>query len=183
MTITYEQAQKVFEQADCLYSGAEVDKAISLIADKINEKLQGKTPLVLCVMNGGIVLAGQILPRLNMILNLDYIHVTRYGGNATGGELQWLVTPRSSIKGRDVLVIDDILDEGETLKAIINDCMQAGASAVHSAVLANKLHDHKSDVKVDFIGLDVPDRFVFGYGMDYKGFLRNAPGIYAEKED
>ena len=182
MLITPMQAQKVFDEADCLFTAAEVDKAIDRVAGEINRELHDKNPLVLCVMTGGIVPVGQILPRLSFPLSLDYIHVTRYVGETTGGELQWLVTPRTPLTDRVVLIIDDILDEGKTIKAVIDDCKKANARQVYSAVLVNKLHDRKADVKVDFIGLEVEDRYVFGYGMDYKGFLRNVPGIYAEKQ-
>lgn len=181
MAITAEQAQQVFGKADCLYKKEEVEKAICWMAEEINKKLEGSNPLMLCVMNGGLVLAGQLLPKMNMMLNLDYIHVTRYAEDTSGGELQWLVTPRVSLRDRVVLIVDDIFDEGETIKSVIQDCRKAGAKKVYSAVLVNKLHGRKADVNVDFVGLDVEDRYVFGYGMDYKGFLRNAPGIYAEK--
>ncbi|NOX44024.1 MAG: hypoxanthine-guanine phosphoribosyltransferase [Gammaproteobacteria bacterium] len=180
MSITAEQAQQVLNDADCLYTLAEVEKAILDVAQKINYALHGKNPLVLCVMSGGVVTVGQLLPHFSFTMNLDYIHATRYADKTVGGELQWLVKPRTSLKDRVVLIIDDILDEGETLKAIISDCENASAQQVYSAVLVNKVHDRKADVKVDFVGLDVEDRYVFGYGMDYKGYLRNAPGIFAE---
>lgn len=183
MSITAEQAQQVLNDADCLYTPAKVEKALVKLAQKINQALQGKNPLVLCVMNGGVVPVGQLLPHLSFPMNLDYIHVTRYAGGTVGGELQWLVTPRTSLKDRVVLIIDDIFDEGETIKAIINDCKKANAQQVYSAVLVNKVRDGKADVKVDFIGLEVEDRYVFGYGMDYKGYLRNAPGIFAKKSN
>lgn len=182
MAISPEQARQVFKQADCLFSKQQVDKAISDMAGAINHKLEGEVPLVLCVMNGGVVLTGILLPQLNMTVNLDYIHVTRYAEDTSGGELQWLVTPRVSLRDRVILVVDDIFDEGETIKAILHDCKKAGAREVYSAVLVNKVHDRKANVAVDFIGLEVDDRYVFGYGMDYKGFLRNAPGIYAETD-
>jgi len=181
MSITAEQAQQVLNEADCLYTSEQVQQAIIRVADEINKDLQGLDPVVLCVMNGGVVPVGQLLPHFTFSMNLDYIHVTRYAGKTVGGELQWLVTPRTPLKERVVLIIDDILDEGKTIQAIIKDCNQAKAAKVYSAVLVNKIHNRKADVKVDYIGLEVPDRYVFGYGMDYKGFLRNAPGIYAEK--
>jgi len=180
MSITAEQALTILHDADCLYKRADVEKAVLNIANQINQKLRDKNPIVLCVMNGGIVPVGQILPHLDFPLQLDYIHVTRYADNTVGGELQWLVAPRTSLEGRVVLIMDDIFDKGETIKAIISDCKKANAQEVYSAVLINKLHDRKADVKVDFIGLEVEDRYVFGYGMDYKGYLRNAPGIFAE---
>lgn len=181
MSITPEQAQQTLDEADCLYTSTEVDNVIQTLAQQITAELKEKNPLILCVMKGGVVLVGKILPHLPFPLTLDYIHVTRYADNKAGGELQWIITPSTPLKGRTVLIIDDILDEGETIKAIITDCKKAHASEVYSAVLVNKIHERKTDVKVEFIGIEVEDRYVFGYGMDYKGYLRNAPGIFAEK--
>ena len=110
-------------------------------------------------------------------------HATRYADGTQGGDIQWIVTPASPLEGRTVILIDDILDEGRTLAAIIAGCKGAGAKEIFSAVLVNKLHDRKNNMTADFCGLEVEDRYVFGYGMDYKGYLRNANGIYAVNED
>ena len=103
MSITAEQAQQVLNDADCLYTSAEVKKAIVDVAQQINKKLHDKNPIVLCVMNGGLVPAGQLLPHFTFSMNLDYIHVTRYAGSTEGGELQWLVTPRTSLDRKSVV--------------------------------------------------------------------------------
>jgi hypoxanthine phosphoribosyltransferase len=116
-------------------------------------------------------------------LQVDYLHATRYRMKTSGAELDWRVPPETSLKDRTLLLIDDILDEGKTLAEIIGHCQKEGAATIYTAVLINKLHDRKvaKDLKADFCGLDAEDRFLFGYGMDYKGYWRNAPGIYAVK--
>jgi len=176
---TAPDAAKVLEEAECLYTRDEVDSAIERMAAAINGEYDGLTPVVLCVMNGGVVLAGHLLPRLSPVLEFDYMHATRYRGETSGGELVWKHHHDIALDGRDVLVLDDILDYGDTLKAIRDACISEGARSFRSAVLVRKVHETHCGIDADYVGLDVPDRYVFGYGMDYKEFLRNAPGIYA----
>lgn len=181
MTITPEQIREVYAEADCLHSRSEVEAAISRMAEAITATLEDKNPLVLTVMSGGLIPAGILLPQLEFPLHIDYIHASRYRGNTSGGELHWRVEPRFDVAGRCVLLVDDILDEGLTLQAIIQWCREQGASEVYSAVLVEKLHERNVGVVADFVGLKVEDRYLFGYGMDYKEGLRNAPGIFAVK--
>jgi len=175
-------AATVLRHADCLYTREEVDAAICRIADEINRDYADMHPVVLCVMNGGVVITGDLLTRLSPVLEFDYLHATRYSGETCGGELVWKHHHEIALNGRDVLVLDDILDYGETLLAIREACMKEGANSFRSAVLVRKIHDNNCGFEADYIGLDVPDRYVFGYGMDYKGFLRNASGIFAVRE-
>jgi len=175
-------AQTAYDNADCLYDEDQVQAAIVKTAGKINEKLARQDPLVLCVMTGGIIPAGHLLTRLNFPLQIDYIHATRYQGGTKGGKLNWLVRPRQSLKGREVLIIDDIYDEGITLNEIVEYCSAEGATTVYTAVLINKIHDRKHGATPDFVCLETEDRYLFGYGMDYHGYLRNIPGIYAIKD-
>jgi hypoxanthine phosphoribosyltransferase len=181
MSVSPEQAQQVYQEADCLYDRHAVETAIERMAHAITKEMAAKNPLVLSVMSGAMIPAGILLSHLDFPLHLDYIHASRYRGETSGGELQWRVTPRYELKDRVVLIIDDILDEGLTLQAIINSCRQLGASEVYSAVLVKKLHERNVGIEADFVGLEVEDRYVFGFGMDYKEYLRNAPGIYAVK--
>jgi hypoxanthine phosphoribosyltransferase len=176
-------AQSVLQEADCLYSEEQVLKAIDTTASEIRQRLADLDPLVLCVMTGGIIPAGQLLTRLDFPLQVDYIHATRYQGNTTGGHLNWMVRPSIPIRGRNVLIIDDIYDEGVTLSEIVEYCSEEGAKSIYTAVLVNKLHNRKKGDKPDFICLETEDRYLFGYGMDYHGYLRNMPGIYAIKEN
>jgi hypoxanthine phosphoribosyltransferase len=182
MTITAKEAAEVLAVAQCCFNKAEVEHAIDRMAKEITAQLGELDPLLLCVMNGGLIITGGLLLRLDFALDYDYIHATRYAGKTRGSDLNWISKPHKPIAGRHVLIIDDILDEGITLQELIKYCKDEGVASVRTAVLVNKLHDRKSLATADFIGLDVEDRYVFGYGMDYKGYLRNVPGIYAVDE-
>lgn len=184
MTISAQQARAAFEAADLIFSKDQIDAALDRMAAAMTARLGDSDPLMLCVMTGGMIPATELLLRLTFPLRIDYLHATRYQGATSGGELAWIAQPRESLQDQVVVVIDDILDEGRTLAAILEECKRAGAREVYSAVLVEKDHDRKQGVlAADFTGLVVPDRYVFGYGMDYKGYLRNLPGIYAVKED
>lgn len=178
-----EVANKLLADADLLVSESEVSKAIDRIAEEITGQLKESNPVMLCIMNGGLIFTGQLLTRLVFPLEVDYVHATRYGHETNGAHLQWTVKPQLNLKGRTVLLLDDILDEGVTLAAIAEYCRQQGAAEVLMAVLVEKLHLRKvtPGMHADFSGIEVGDRFLFGYGLDYKGYWRNAPGIYAVK--
>jgi len=182
MTVTPEAAWKVFEQADLIHSNEEIENAYVRMAQEITVDLKDLCPVIVCVMNGGVVPYSELLQQLSFPLRTDYIHVTRYGGNLTGGQISWLAEPHVDPKGQHILIVDDILDEGETLENIVKYYTHKGAASVRSAVLVIKDRPRKIDYMADYVGLHVPDRYVFGCGMDYKGYLRNLPGIYAEKE-
>lgn len=178
-----EDMQRILDEADCLCSEAEIQQVIARMADDMTQRLAQSNPLIFTVMNGGLILTGQLLPRLHFPLQASYLHATRYRHQTTGGLLDWTVRPDIPLENRTVLIIDDILDEGATLDAIVAYCTAEGAKDVLTAVLVDKQHDRKArpGQKADFYGLTVEDRFLFGYGMDYKGYWRNAPGIYAVK--
>lgn len=182
--VSLAEVEQVWREADCLFTREQVLAAIDAMAEAITLQLRGSNPLLLPLMSGATVIAGKLLPRLDFPLQLDYIHATRYRNQTSGDAVEWLVKPRHDLRNRTVLVIDDILDEGITLHEVMRWCEQQGASKVYSAVLVEKHHDRRQppELKADFVGLDVPDRYVFGYGMDYRGYLRNAPGIYAVKD-
>ncbi|MDZ7663116.1 hypoxanthine-guanine phosphoribosyltransferase [Thiohalophilus sp.] len=172
---------QTMNEADCLYDQQQVEAALDKMAAAMTQVLKNSDPLVLCVLTGAIIPAGHLLTRLNFPLQIDYIHATRYAGGTSGGDLNWQVRPTHPLAGRNILIIDDILDEGITLAAIMEHCRAEGATEVYSAVLVEKMHDRKNGLQADFVGLRTEDRYLFGYGMDYKGYLRNAPGIYAVK--
>lgn len=179
MTDMGSEAAAVMDAAECLYDRARVEAALDRMAAQITRDMAGGEVVVLCVMNGGLVVCGALLTRLHFLLRVDYMHASRYRERTTGDALHWKVEPAQSLAGKDVLVVDDILDEGYTLEAIMRFCRQQAAASVRAAVLVQKQHDRGVRPPVDYIGLRVPDRYVFGYGMDYKGYWRNAPGIYA----
>lgn len=168
------------EGSELVHDAVAVERALDRMAEAITGRLAGHNPLVLGVMVGALIPLGMLLPRLRFPLEVDYIHATRYRGDTSGSDLVWLARPQSRLHGRSVLVLDDILDEGHTLAGILDWCWLEGAEAVHSAVLVNKTHDRRfRDLRADFVGLEVDDRYVFGAGMDYKGQFRNLDAIYA----
>jgi hypoxanthine phosphoribosyltransferase len=177
------EIQHVQATADVLFTEAQVEAALDKMAENINRSLADRNPLLLCVMNGGIVVAGKLIPRLNMPLEIDAINASRYRNQTSGSCLEWKLKPGTPLAGRTVLIIDDILDEGITLKAIVSYCLEQGAAEVLSAVLIDKKLDRRKPITADFVGLETENRYLFGYGMDYKGYLRNAAGIYACKEN
>ena len=180
--MTPEQARRVLEEAEPIYDAAAVDRAIRRMATEITSALGKRNPLLVVVMHGGVYLAGQILPLLGFPLELDYVHVSRYGDATRGGELHWKTEPTQSVKGRAVLVLDDILDVGHTLAAVRERLLAKGAESVHCAVLTEKETGKPKPLRPDFVGLKLPNRYVFGCGMDVSGAWRNLPAIYAMKE-
>jgi hypoxanthine phosphoribosyltransferase len=183
MATTSENAWQVYKNADLLYSKNTVQEALDRMATEIFVGYEHKNPILVCVMNGGVVPFSEILQRLEFPMQTDYIHATRYGGNLTGGQIAWLAEPRINPEGRHILVIDDILDEGETLASIVDYYNDKKAASVRTAVLVVKDRPRKIDYMADYVGLHVPNRYVFGCGMDYKDYLRNLPGIYAENKN
>ncbi|CBL44874.1 Hypoxanthine phosphoribosyltransferase [gamma proteobacterium HdN1] len=180
-----EEVQYVWQNAHCLWNRQEITCAMDALAKKVSEKLHDENPVVLVVMTGGMVFATELMIRLPFPLTVEYIQVSRYGDQQTGRELVWKTPVPAGLSGRNVLLVDDILDEGITLQALIAECLRLGAASVQTAVLAEKQHERKAapEFHANFTALTIPDCFIFGYGMDYRGYLRNAPGIYALKAD
>jgi hypoxanthine phosphoribosyltransferase len=172
--------EQVKSRAQCLYSESEVEQALDKMASAICAELERSNPILLCVMNGGLIVAGKLATRLPFALQIDYLHATRYRDETVGSDLQWRAYPTLSLKERVVLIVDDILDEGVTLEKITQYCRHEGAKKVYSAVLVDKQTNARDGtIQADFVGLLIEDFYVFGYGMDYHGYLRNEPGIFA----
>jgi hypoxanthine phosphoribosyltransferase len=181
---TWQEAQEMHAAAEQVWNASQVQQAISAMALKINTLYQDiEEILALVVMNGGLFTAASLLPQLRSAVHMDYIHASRYGQNTEGGVLTWHSKPKSTLTNVHILLIDDIFDEGYTLAAIHRFCQEAGAASVRSAVLTTKTHTRKvPNFHPDISGLMVPDRYVYGMGMDYKGFFRNLSAIYAVRE-
>ena len=174
-----ERAWQVLRDAELVFDAASVRNALESMARQITDRLSETYPLVLCVMGGSVVFTGQLLPLLRFPLDFDYLHVTRYDGSTRAGALSWKVLPRHSVAGRTVLVLDDILDAGDTLAAIKTKVTERGAASCHVAVLTDKVTGRAKPIEPDFVGLRIPDRFVFGCGLDAYGSWRNLPALYA----
>ncbi|MDR9414304.1 MAG: hypoxanthine-guanine phosphoribosyltransferase [Spiribacter salinus] len=174
----------VMARAECLHDAPAIEAALDRMGEAISTALSGTRPLLLGVMTGAIVPLGRLLSRLDFPLEVDYIHATRYHKTTTGRELVWLARPQTPLRGRHVLLVDDILDEGHTFRGLLEACQEEGAASVQTAVLADKPNPARvPGLKADFVGLTVPERYVFGVGMDYKGYLRNVNAIYAAHPD
>jgi len=180
--MTPERARHILADAQKVCDAAAVEQAIRRMASEITAALGERNPLLVVVMHGGVYLAGQIMPLLGFPLELDYLHVSRYGNATQGGELRWRAEPTQSVKGRAVLVLDDVLDVGQTLAAVRERLLAGGAVSVHCAVIADKETGSPKPLKADFVGLKLPNRYLFGCGMDISGAWRNLPAIYAIKE-
>lgn len=175
-----EDFEAILARATLLAGEAEVAAALDRMAAQLRSDLAGRDPLVLAVMIGGLVPAAWLLQRLDFPLQLDYVHASRYRGGTRGhDDIDWLARPRAALQGRAVLVVDDILDEGHTLAAILEDCRARGAAEVRSAVLVEKMHDRKAPgLEADYVGLRLEDRYLFGCGMDYHEHHRQHAAIY-----
>lgn len=182
MNLSPEKARRVLDAAELVVSAAEVSTAVTRLASEISSRLGDSFPLVLCVMRGAVIFAGQLLLQLRFPLEVDYLDVTRYGSATQGGKISWKVSPGTAVAGRVVMVLDDILDEGKTLSAIREKVLAEGASRFYSVVFAEKDTGRPKPLKADFVGVHVPNRYVFGFGMDVSGAWRNLPEIYAVKE-
>ena len=180
--LSIRDARDMLQQAELLYPAEQVQAALHRVAREINARLADSHPLVLSVMGGAVVFSGQLLPLLDFPLDFDYVHVSRYGDAQRGGTVNWKVEPRENVRGRVVLLLDDILDEGHTLSALHEKVMELGAEKCFSAVFADKQRGLKKPIRADFVGIELPNRFVFGYGMDIEGAWRNLPAIYAVRD-
>src|SRR5690606_23230635 len=140
----------------------------------------GASAVLLTVLQGGLVFAGRLAIAIRSPLAFDYVHASRYHGGTRGTQLRWIAEPRTPLAGRNVILADDILDEGHTLDALRGYCLAHGAARVLIAVLCAKRHGRCVDgLAADFVGVEVPDRYVFGFGMDYHEQGRNLPAIWA----
>lgn len=179
MKVTIQEAHEIRRRATEVHTPDVVTAAISRVGQEISERLSDTCPLVLCVMTGGVVFTGQLLPKLEFPLDFDYLHVTRYAQETSGGALSWRAAPWTDVKGRTVLVVDDVLDEGHTLAAVKQRLLQMGAKECLLAVLVDKVRAAPKPVQADFVALEAPDQYLFGGGMDVKGAWRQLQGIYA----
>ena len=173
--------QSILAHSELIYSEAEVTTAVGQLASQITQALSKANPIVMSVMGGAVVFTGQLLPQLNFPLEFDYVQANRYHGTS-GHDLVWRVEPSDKVRGRVVLLLDDILDEGITLAEIKAKCLAMGAKQVLVAVLSEKILGRDKPIRADFVGLELPNRYVFGCGMDAYGWWRNLPCIRALKD-
>ncbi|MCK7594226.1 hypoxanthine-guanine phosphoribosyltransferase [Pseudomarimonas salicorniae] len=170
----------VLADAELVHDRAAIHAATRRMAGELRRDLAGQRPLYLTIMHGGMLFAAELALELGFDVEFDYLHATRYRGDTRGGGLHWLRRPERDMQGRPVILVDDILDEGPTIVAVRDWCREQGADSVHIAVMCWKRHDRGvAGLAPDYWGLEVPDRYVFGYGMDFHEQGRNLPAIYA----
>jgi len=183
----FDRARALLAHAEEIVDAQAVQAAVRRVADTLNERFGNPDdtafPLVLGVMGGAVVFTGQLLPQLRFPLEFDYIHVTRYGDDDHGGEVVWKVIPRPNVAGRTVIVVDDILDEGQTLAEVKRRLLDMGAAEVIIVVFADKALKRPKPVQADIVGLTIPNKFVVGFGMDVYGYWRNLPGLWVIRQE
>lgn len=183
----FSRARTLLDNAEEIFDQKAVDAAVRQVAATLNKRFgnpdDAAFPLVLGVMGGAVVFTGQLLPQLTFPLEFDYIHVSRYGDDDQGGRVVWKVIPRPNVAGRTIIVLDDILDEGETLAQVKQRLLDMGAAEVIITVFADKAIKRSKPVKADIVGLNIPDKFVVGFGMDVYGYWRNLPGLWAIRSE
>ena len=179
------QVKALKEKSRCLHTREEVQAAIDRVAQAMNQQLVDQAPVFMCVMNGAVVFMGELITRLTFPLQINYIHATRYQGEIEGRELFWQAEPTIPVEGRVIVIVEDILDSGLTLAAVKEYCTKHGASKIYTAALVDKQRTREPGgvEKCDFTGLEVENKFLYGYGLDYKDFLRNEPGIFALEDE
>ncbi len=180
-----EKNKQAYEQAICLYTRGEIELALDRMAREMEAKIGDKNPLFLGILVGALVPLGNLLPRLDFQLEVNYLHLDSFELQSNRPTaLKWRAEPTVPLTDRTVVLVDDILDSGLTLAAAANYCREKGASEIYTAVMLDKLVPRKLGgiEKPDFSALLVDDLFIFGYGLDYSGYLRNLPGIYALKD-
>jgi hypoxanthine phosphoribosyltransferase len=182
-TMGVEDPHDLLTRSTVLATRSEVQEAIARMAGEINARYGDRPLLLLIVMTGAVMPAAWLAQRLRMPLQMDFIHATRYDGGTEGGEVTFRVPPRLGLRDQDVLIVEDIYDVGLTLQSIVRYCREQGAASVASAVLVRKVHDRPTTGELpEFVGMDVPDRYVFGCGMDAYEFWRQLDEIRALEE-
>ncbi len=175
--------QVVPDDAELLFDRQQLEEAIDAMGLRISADLATERVLLMTVMHGGLPFAARLTLALTLDVELDYVHASRYRGEIEGGQLHWKAMPSRPLEDRDILLADDILDEGHTLVALRDYCLAQGARSVRIAVLCEKRHERRvPGLEADYVGVEVPDRYVFGYGMDVNERYRQLPGIYAKLE-
>lgn len=175
------EAVDVRRRARLVRSAADVDRAIARMAGELTALVAGRDPLVLAVMSGGVFTATAMCRHLDFPYAFDYVHLTRYGGGLHGGEIEWRAAPvRERVAGREVVVVDDVVDHGVTLTALVDALRARGVAQLRVAVLVRKdVATARPRPSVDIVGIEAGDEYLFGCGMDYKGYWRGLPALYA----
>jgi hypoxanthine phosphoribosyltransferase len=157
---------------------SDIKEAILKIADKINIDLKDKNPLMICVLNGSFMFSADLLKLIQFPCQISFLKMASYEGVVSSGQIKELFGINENIAGRTVVILEDIVDTGITMRNCINQMKNLGAAEVIIATLLFKPQSLKEDIKLDYVGIEIPNDFIVGYGLDYNGYGRNLPDIY-----
>ena len=158
-------------------TSARIKATVKKLASKISRDYEKKTPLFLPVLNGSFIFAADLLKQIKVPCRVSFVKHASYQGTSAG-QLKTLIGLSESVFGQDVLVVEDIMDTGETLTLVVNELKSLGAKSVEVVVLLRKAKAKKHVLRPKYIGFEISDPFVIGYGLDHDGFGRNFPDVY-----
>jgi len=161
-----------------LYSAEQIKERVQEMGAEIKERFKGEELTAICVLKGSIMFYSDLIRAIDMDLKCDYIGASSYlGGTETSGEVKMTLDLSFSVKDRNVLLIEDIVDTGITLNYLQDTLQARQPKALATATLLNKPEAHKVSSEVDYVGFNISNEFVVGYGLDYQGYYRNLPYI------
>jgi len=158
--------------------GADILKEVKRVANEINQDLKGRNPLFLVVLNGAFMFASDLMKNIEIDCEISFVKLASYQGTTSTEKVKELIGLNEDIEGRTVVIVEDIVDTGITMEGIINDLRTKGVADVRIATLLFKPEAFQKDYKVDYIGMNIPNEFIVGYGLDYDGLGRNYQDIY-----
>lgn len=156
----------------------EINEAVERIAFQLNHDLKGKNPVFLVVLNGAFIFAADLYRKINIESEISFVKLASYSGTETTSEVKELIGLNEKLRGRTVVILEDIIDTGTTMQYLISKLNYIGASEVLLAALLFKPSAFREDFRIDYLGMEIPNDFIVGYGLDYDGFGRNYADIY-----
>ena len=166
------------EKITVLVSEKEVDERIELLGKQISNDYEGRQVHLICILKGGAFFMCELAKRITVPVSIDYMSVSSYGNRtSSSGVVRIAKDLDESIEGKDVLIVEDIIDSGRTLYYLMETLRQRHPKSLHLCTLLDKPERREKDVKVDYVGFEIPDEFVVGYGLDYAQKYRNLPYI------
>lgn len=158
-----------------------ISAAVRSVALKINEDYAGRNPLFLVVLNGSFLFAADLLRCVNCDCEVSFVKFSSYEGTSSTGKVKELIGLNEHLEGRHVIIVEDIVDTGNTIVQLMDDLRKRNPESVKIAALLFKPEAYRKDVKIDYVGMDIPNAFIVGYGLDYNGLGRNLKDIYVIK--
>lgn len=160
-----------------------IQSKVKALAERLNNDYNGKCPIIVCILNGAFIFAADLVKELQFQPEIEFMKYSSYVGTETTGEVKQILGLSKDVKNRDIIIVEDMVDTGYTMKKIMDDFKEKGAASVKVACLLQKPEKLKTDIKVDYCAIDIKNEFIVGYGLDYNGHGRNTKDIYILHED